>query len=57
MSKSLIEDTQEFVFNLLKEELPNTFIYHNYTHTERVLKSTRELIENSNVSKEEAEIL
>ena len=57
MSKSLIEDTQEFVFNLLKEELPNTFIYHNYTHTERVLKSTRELIENSNVTKEEAEIL
>jgi HD superfamily phosphodiesterase len=57
MAKSLIEDTQEFVFNLLKEELPNTFIYHNYTHTERVLKSTRELIENSDVTKKEAEIL
>jgi HD superfamily phosphodiesterase len=57
MSKSLIEDTQEFVFTLLKEELPNTFIYHNYTHTERVLKSTRELIEHSDVTKKEAEIL
>ncbi|WP_439151356.1 Pycsar system effector family protein [Winogradskyella sp.] len=57
MAKSLIEDTQEFVFNLLKEELPNTFIYHNNTHTERVLKSTRELIENSDITKEEAEIL
>ncbi|MFC0603068.1 Pycsar system effector family protein [Winogradskyella pulchriflava] len=57
MSKSLIKDTQEFVFNLFKEELPNNFIYHNYTHTERVLRSTREIIENSDVSKKDAEIL
>ncbi|MBC3845329.1 HD domain-containing protein [Winogradskyella echinorum] len=57
MSKSLIEETQEFVFDLLKEELPNTFIYHNYTHTERVLKSTREIIENSDLTEKEAEIL
>ncbi|WP_243473041.1 Pycsar system effector family protein [Winogradskyella sp. MH6] len=57
MAKSLIEDTQEYVFNLLSDKLPNTFIYHNYTHTQRVLKSTRELIENSKVTKEEAQIL
>ncbi|WP_179021906.1 Pycsar system effector family protein [Winogradskyella forsetii] len=57
MSKSLIEETQEFVFNLIKNELPSTFIYHNYTHTERVLRSTRELIENSEVTEKEAEIL
>ncbi|MDN3491213.1 Pycsar system effector family protein [Winogradskyella bathintestinalis] len=57
MSKSLIEDTQEFVFNLIKNELPNTFIYHNYTHTERVLRSIKEIIENSDVTEKEAEIL
>jgi len=57
MSKSLIENVQEFVFNLLRDELPKNFIYHNYTHTERVLKSTRELIENTTISKEDAEIL
>ena len=57
MAKSLIEDTQEFVFNLFKKELPNTFIYHNYTHTERVYKSTKELIENSEVTDKEAEVL
>ncbi|WP_083677170.1 Pycsar system effector family protein [Winogradskyella sp. J14-2] len=57
MAQSLIEDTQKYVFNLLTDKLPNTFIYHNYTHTQRVLKSTKELIENSDVSKEEAEIL
>ncbi|MHA7842324.1 MAG: Pycsar system effector family protein [Winogradskyella sp.] len=57
MAKSLIEDTQDYVFNLLTDKLPNTFIYHNYTHTQRVLKSTKELIESCEVSKEEAEIL
>lgn len=57
MAKSLIEDTREYVFNLLSDKLPNTFIYHNYTHTQRVLKSTRELIENSKVTKDEAQIL
>lgn len=57
MSKSLIEDTQQFVFELFKNELPSTFIYHNYIHTERVLKSTRELIENSDLTEKEAEIL
>lgn len=57
MAKSLIEDTQEYVFNLLTDKLPNTFIYHNYTHTQRVLKSTKELIDNSEITKKEAEIL
>lgn len=57
MSKSLIEDTQEFVFNLLKDELPNSFLYHNYTHTERVLKSTREIIEHSELKDEDIQIL
>ncbi|WP_430466848.1 Pycsar system effector family protein [Winogradskyella ouciana] len=57
MAKSLVEKTQEFVFNLLKQELPNSFLYHNYTHTERVLRSTREIIENTEVSDKETEIL
>jgi HD superfamily phosphodiesterase len=37
--------------------LSSTFIYHNYIHTQRVLKSTRELIAHSEVSENEAEIL
>ena len=54
---SLIEKTDKFVFDLLKTELPNNFIYHNYTHTRRVLRSINEIIDNSNVSSEDAEIL
>ena len=57
MTESLIEETQEFVLNLFKEHLPNTFIYHNYTHTKRVYESTKELIEHSDVDEKEAKIL
>ena len=55
----LIEKADKFVLNLFKEKLPNTFIYHNYKHTQRVVKSTKELIDNSeiNVKEEEALIL
>lgn len=56
MSK-LVESAEKFVFDLFKNELDQTFIYHNYTHTERVLKSTREIIENTDVSKKDAEVL
>lgn len=53
----LIKSAEKFVFDLFKNELDASFIYHNYTHTERVLRSTREIIENSDVNKAEAEIL
>jgi predicted metal-dependent HD superfamily phosphohydrolase len=56
---NLIEKADKFVEELFKEKLPNTFIYHNYKHTQRVVKSTKELIDNSeiNVKEEEALIL
>ncbi|NJX15250.1 Pycsar system effector family protein [Tamlana crocina] len=56
MSK-LIEKAEKFVFDLFKNELDSSYLYHNYTHTERVLRSLREIIENTDVSKEDAEIL
>ncbi|WP_431133780.1 Pycsar system effector family protein [Psychroserpens mesophilus] len=54
---TLIAKAEKFVFDLLKKELDQTYLYHNYKHTERVLKSTREIIENTDLSKEETEIL
>lgn len=55
----LIRKTDNFVLDLFKEKLPNTFIYHNYNHTKRVVKSSKELIDNSqlNVKEEEAVLL
>ena len=56
MSK-LIDSAEKFVFDLFKNELDQSFLYHNYTHTERVLRSVREIIENTDINKSEAEIL
>lgn len=54
---NLVEKTKAFVFDLFKNELDQTFIYHNYTHTERVLRSAEEIIEHTNLSEKEAEII
>lgn len=55
----IVEEADKFVLDLFKEKLPNTFIYHNYHHTQRVVKSTKELITNSeiNVKQEQALLL
>ncbi len=57
MALDLISKTEDFVFELFKKELDPSFLYHNYKHTERVLKSTRELIENCDVTDDEKQIL
>ncbi|MGA8853530.1 MAG: Pycsar system effector family protein [Christiangramia sp.] len=54
---NLIEKADKFVEELFKEKLPNTFIYHNYQHTQRVVKSTKELIDNSEINVKEGEAL
>tara|TARA_R100000935_G_C2834403_1_gene167161 strand:- start:1653 stop:2837 length:1185 start_codon:yes stop_codon:yes gene_type:complete len=53
----LIQKADKFVLNLFKEKLPNTYIYHNYNHTKRVVKSTKEIIENSEINVKEEEVL
>ncbi|MGB7785645.1 MAG: Pycsar system effector family protein [Salinimicrobium sp.] len=55
----LVEKADKFVKNLFREKLPNTFLYHNYKHTQRVVKSSKELLEKSqtNVKQEEAVLL
>ena len=54
---TIIETTDKYVFDLFAEHLPNTFTYHNYEHTKRVWESTEEIVENSKVDANEAEIL
>jgi len=53
----IIGKADEFVMNLFKEKLPNTFIYHNYNHTQRVVKSTKEIVENSEINVKEEKVL
>lgn len=53
----LIVKAQNFVSELLSNDLRVNCVYHNYTHTLRVFKSTKEIIENSTISKEDTEVL
>ena len=53
----IVKVADDFILHLFKEELANTFTYHNYTHSKRVLKSVNEIIEGSKVSETDALIL
>lgn len=53
----IVQAADDYILNLFKEELPTTFLYHNYTHSKRVLKSINEIIENSELDKKEKQIL
>ncbi|MEN8817451.1 MAG: Pycsar system effector family protein [Nonlabens sp.] len=45
----IFKATDDFVLNLLKNQLDAIYVYHNYTHTKRVVKSTQEIIDNSQI--------
>lgn len=53
----IIKKTEDFVFNLFKKDLPNTFLYHNFTHTQRVIRSVKEIVDNSDISAENSTVL
>ena len=55
--ENLLVEVEKHVSSLLRNELPHTFIYHNLSHTRRVVKSTQELIEGENVSEDRVELL
>ena len=53
----IIEKTKVFATDLLTNTLDPKHLYHNLKHTERVVKSTKELLDAHNLSAEENEIL
>ncbi len=53
----LIKATDDFVLQLFKEKLDDIYVYHDYTHTKRVVKSTHEIIDNSEIDVKEKEAL
>ncbi|MGM8361106.1 Pycsar system effector family protein [Flavobacterium sp. ARAG 55.4] len=52
-----IEEVQDFVSNLLKDKLSDSFIYHNFNHTFDVVKAVKILSEKEKCNNEEIEIL
>jgi predicted metal-dependent HD superfamily phosphohydrolase len=53
----IIEKTESFATNLLTNELNSEYLYHNLTHTRRVVKSTKEIIDSLNLQPKEIEAL
>ncbi|MDX8554704.1 DUF5706 domain-containing protein [Tenacibaculum sp. 1B UA] len=54
---SLIQETEQFVIDLLNENLDKNFVYHNIAHTQRVVEKSLELIEGESFSEEQQQIL
>ncbi|NNJ88934.1 MAG: HD domain-containing protein [Eudoraea sp.] len=53
----IVEKTNNFVVDLLSKELDPKFLYHNLRHTQRVVKSTKELIEFNDLEEQDKEVL
>ena len=52
-----MQKAQDYVFNLLREKLSPSLIYHNYLHTAEVVEAANEVAEGSNLSKEDTELI
>ena len=55
--ETLLLKTEKYVFSLLTEELSHGYLYHNFSHTQRVVNATKELIQGENVSETDANVL
>ena len=53
----IIEKTKSFVTDLLSQKLDPKFLYHNLTHTRRVVKSTKEILDSLHLGDQESEPL
>ncbi|CAD0008442.1 Pycsar system effector family protein [Flavobacterium chungangense] len=54
---NLIEQSEDFISNLLKDKLSNLYTYHNFSHTQSVVNATKELCEKEKVNTNERELL
>ncbi|WP_374173701.1 Pycsar system effector family protein [Flavobacterium tructae] len=54
---NLIEQSEDFVSNLLKDKLSNLYSYHNFNHTLTVVNAVKELCKKEDVTAEEKEVL
>ncbi|PXY42622.1 phosphohydrolase [Flavobacterium cheongpyeongense] len=54
---NLVEQSEDFVINLLKDKLSNLYSYHNFSHTQSVVNATKELCEKEKINADEKELL
>ncbi len=54
---SLIQQAEDFVFNLLKDKLSSAYIYHNFNHTSRVVNAVKSIFSEEEISEEDKQII
>lgn len=54
---NIVLKAEQFVFDLFKDKVSASHIYHNFLHTSRVYLATKELVENLEINNDEAEIV
>lgn len=57
MNQELVNKVSQYVTEALTTKLDENYLYHNIRHTERVVKSTKELAENCEINDKESLIL
>ncbi|MGJ8684282.1 MAG: Pycsar system effector family protein [Nonlabens sp.] len=57
MTDNIFQKADNFVLDLFKNQLDETYVYHNYMHTARVVKSTKEILENTQIDVKEERAL
>jgi len=55
--ENILLEAEKYVIHLLNEELDSTFVYHNLSHTQRVVAKSKELAEVSGLSDNEKNLL
>jgi predicted metal-dependent HD superfamily phosphohydrolase len=53
----ILDKTQQYVVELLTNHLDKNFLYHNLRHTQRVVKSTKQILDSCSLSDQERELL
>jgi HD superfamily phosphodiesterase len=51
------KDIKEYVLSLFQKDLPTHIIYHNFSHTLRVVKKIKELITGEGINEHDALLL
>lgn len=52
--EQLILETEKYVSSLLNDNLPREFVYHNLSHTQRVVAAAKQIIEGEQIGEEES---
>ena len=55
--ENLLIEVEKYVSDLLRKQLPHVYTYHSLSHTQRVVKSTKELIESEKIDDNDSENL